>query len=101
MKNEIDSYYAVIFTSVRTDIDDGYSEMSKQLQDLAKDQPGYLGFESASGELNISISYWRSLEDIANWKANVTHAYAQSRHADWYEKYRVRICKVEKDYGRE
>ena len=40
-------YYAVIFTSVRQDGDNGYGEAAKQMLELAAKQPGFLGFETA------------------------------------------------------
>ncbi|MDR3693121.1 antibiotic biosynthesis monooxygenase [Mucilaginibacter sp.] len=92
-------YYAVIFTSLRTDGDNGYGAMADEMDELAKQQPGYLGIESARNELGITISYWRSLDDIKNWKANTRHLVAQKTGRDkWYEHYKVRICKVERDY---
>lgn len=92
-------YYAVIFTSVRTDGDDGYAEMAEQMLALASSQPGFLGFESARQEIGISVSYWSSLEAIAAWKENIAHREAQSRAKDWYKMFRVRICRVEREYG--
>jgi heme-degrading monooxygenase HmoA len=92
-------YYAVIFTSLRTDGDNGYSTMSDEMVALAQQQPGFLGVESARNEVGITISYWQSLEDIKNWKANTRHLSAQKQGRDkWYENYKVRICKVERDY---
>ena len=93
-------YYAVIFTSLRTEGEDGYGEMADRMEELAKRQPGYLGFESARDGLGISVAYWRGLEDIAAWKRQVDHAEAQRKgRAIWYREYRVRVAKVEKDYG--
>ncbi|MBW8752432.1 MAG: hypothetical protein JF565_13555 [Propionibacteriales bacterium] len=40
-------YTAVIFTSTRTEGDQGYAVMGERMQALAKQQPGYLGYESA------------------------------------------------------
>ena len=57
-------YYAVIFTSVRTDIDDGYSEISDLMINLAGRQEGFLGVESARNEIGITVSYWKDLESI-------------------------------------
>ncbi len=92
-------YYAVIFTSTRTEGDKGYVEMAQQMEDLAKKQPGYLGIESARSELGITISYWESLDAIAKWKANTDHVLAQQKGiADWYSWYKVRICLVEREY---
>ena len=98
MKNNI-PYYAVIFSSGRTEGDNGYSKMAQQMEDLAKAQPGYLGFESAKEEIGLSISYWESLEAIANWKSNTDHLFAQQKGIeDWYSWYKVRICLVEREY---
>lgn len=92
-------YYAVIFTSLRTDGDDGYAEMARHMNALAETQPGFLGFESAREGLGISVSYWASLEAIRAWKAHAEHLDAQRRGRDWYRTYRVRICRVEREYG--
>jgi len=92
-------YYAVIFTSVRTDGDNGYGETGKQMLELASRQPGFLGFESARQEIGISVSYWSSLEAIKDWKENSSHQQAQSRAQEWYQAFRVRVCRVEREYG--
>ena len=93
-------YYAVIFTSTRTDVDDGYEEMDRILCEAAEKQPGFLGAESARNGLGITVSYWTDLESIATWKAEATHLVAQKRGREkWYEEYVTRICKVERDYS--
>lgn len=93
-------YYAVIFTSLRTDTADGYGEMAEAMVELAKTQPGFLGVESARNELGITVSYWESLEAIKNWKQNSDHLLAQRYGREkWYSHYKTRICKVERDYG--
>ena len=98
MKSKI-PYYAVIFTSTRTEGDNGYIEMAQKMEDLAKKQAGYLGIESARDEVGITVSYWESLDAIANWKANTDHLFAQQKGIkDWYSWYKVRICLVEREY---
>jgi heme-degrading monooxygenase HmoA len=93
-------YYAVIFSSLRTDVDEGYHETGQRMFDLAAEQPGYLGVESAREGLGITISYWESLEAIRNWKQVAEHVVAQQKgRTDWYSAYKTRICKVERDYG--
>ncbi len=93
-------YYAVIFTSTRTDLDKNYAEMAMKMENLAKQQPGFLGVESARNEIGITVSYWENLEAIANWKQNLDHLDAQLLgRQKWYENYVVRIAKVEKEYG--
>jgi heme-degrading monooxygenase HmoA len=93
-------YYAVIFTSLRTEGDNGYNDMAAEMNKLAVEQPGFLGVESAREGLGITVSYWETLEAIKMWKANSRHLFAQQQgRREWYSQYRVRICKVERDYG--
>ena len=93
-------YFAVIFTSTRTDGDGGYSQMADKMVELAAKQEGFLGIESAREEIGITVSYWKDLESIKNWKNNVDHLEAQEKgKTDWYASFKVRIAKVERDYG--
>jgi heme-degrading monooxygenase HmoA len=93
-------YYAVIFTSERTTLEEGYAETASRMVELAEQQPGYLGHESARSGLGITVSYWASLEDIRNWKQQTEHLMAQEKgRKDWYSAYCTRICKVERAYG--
>lgn len=93
-------YYAVIFTSLRTEGDNGYAATSALMEKLSREQPGYLGIESARSGLGITVSYWESEEAIKAWKENMQHAVAQQRGKDaWYSDYCVRVCKVERVYG--
>lgn len=92
-------YYAVIFTSTLTTNTEGYNEMAQQMEALAKTQKGFLGFDSARDDVGISVSYWKSLEDIKAWKQNTEHLLAQQKGRDqWYSWYNTRICKVEREY---
>lgn len=92
-------YYAVIFTSLRTGGDNGYADMADAMVEAAAKQPGFLGVESAREGLGITVSYWDSLESIAAWKRDSAHLDAQKLGRDrWYESYKTRICKVERDY---
>ncbi|MBI3450860.1 MAG: antibiotic biosynthesis monooxygenase [Acidobacteria bacterium] len=96
-------YYAVIFTSRRTDGDAGYAAMSERMVDLASRRPGFLGLESVRGAdgAGITVSYWESEEAIAGWKRDVEHLGAQRQGRErWYEDYVVRVAKVERAYGR-
>ena len=38
-------YYAVVFTSHRTEGDNGYRERAKKMVELASKQPGFIGVE--------------------------------------------------------
>ncbi len=96
------SYYAVIFTTTRTQGDNGYNEMASKMEELAAQQPGYIGIESVRNETTregITVSYWKDLESISNWKMNAEHQLAQQLGKEkWYAQYKVRICKVEREY---
>lgn len=93
-------YYAVIFTSLRTEGDNGYTETARRMVELAAQQPGFLGMESARDGVGVTVSYWESLEAIRAWKANAEHLLAQERgRRDWYSAFKTRIAKVERDYG--
>jgi heme-degrading monooxygenase HmoA len=93
-------YYAVIFTSIRTNSDsEGYLEMAIKMEELAQQQDGFLGVESAREDIGITVSYWKDLASIKNWKENLDHIEAQQKGiAIWYEKYKVRIALVEREY---
>ncbi|PFD38731.1 antibiotic biosynthesis monooxygenase [Bacillus cereus] len=94
-------YYAVIFTSKLSNDTTDYSTVAEKMEELAKQQPGFLGVESSrdSSGLGITISYWESLEAIENWKMNALHIEAKKRGREqWYENFHLRICLVEKEY---
>ncbi|WP_179348576.1 antibiotic biosynthesis monooxygenase family protein [Winogradskyella pacifica] len=105
--NNFKPYYAVIFTSTQSEVTEGYPEMAETMENLAKQQEGYLGIDSArndnsitlSGAVGITVSYWESIEAIKSWKANTEHLLAQQKGREqWYNWYNVRICKVEREY---
>jgi heme-degrading monooxygenase HmoA len=92
-------YYAVIFTSLRTEIEDGYHDMATRMVELAAEQPGFLGIESARDGLGITVSYWASTEAIRNWKKNAEHQLAQQFGREkWYSAFKTRVALVERDY---
>ena len=98
-------YVAVIFTSLRTEGDQGYGHMSERMERLAAEQQGYLGIEFArdpgdNGSGGITVSYWADEGAAAAWKQVAEHLVAQERGREiWYSDYRVRICTVTRDYG--
>ena len=96
-------YYAVIFTSLRTEGDHGYGHMADRMVELASQQPGFLGVESArtADGLGITVSYWESEEAIAAWKAHTEHKVArETGQKVWYSDYYLRVARVERGYGR-
>ncbi|MCY3002326.1 MAG: antibiotic biosynthesis monooxygenase [Planctomycetota bacterium] len=98
-------YYAVIFTSVRTERDGAeYGRVADALVELAREQPGFLGVESVrDGErVGITVSYWRDEASIAAWKRLAVHLGAQRAGRErWYEHYELRVARVERAYSSE
>ena len=92
-------YYAVIFTSTQTNNTEGYIEMALKMEELAKQQEGFVGVDSAREDVGITVSYWESLDAIKNWKQESEHLKAQLRgKKEWYSWYNVKICRVEREY---
>ena len=93
-------YYAVIFTSVRTDVEKGpYLDTAERMLELAQEQQGFLGMESAREEIGITVSYWESLDAIKIWKGHAEHLVAQEKGRSlWYKAFKTRISRVERDY---
>jgi heme-degrading monooxygenase HmoA len=90
-------YFAVIFTSQRTPEDRGYDVMAARMVELAAAQPGFLGVESVrdAGGLGITVSYWRTRDNIRAWREHAEHRVAQETGKRvWYADYRLRICEV-------
>jgi heme-degrading monooxygenase HmoA len=92
-------YYAVIFTSVIKTVDAEFEKMGGTLEEMVRTQPGFLGMESLYSEFGITVSFWDSLESVRNWKNVAIHLEAQDKgKKTWYDCYKIRICKVERDY---
>lgn len=95
-------YTAVIFSSLRTEGDQGYAAVAARMEELAAQQPGYLGVESARDPktgLGITISYWHDHASAAAWKKVTEHERAQANGKRlWYRNYVVRVATVDRDY---
>ena len=95
-------YYAVIFSSLRREPDDGYAATAARMVELAAQQPGFLGVESVRGAdgFGITVSYWTSEAAIKAWKTNAEHAEARQRgRLAWYEHFEMRVARVERAYA--
>ncbi|UFP98910.1 antibiotic biosynthesis monooxygenase family protein [Pseudomonas fitomaticsae] len=93
--------FAVIFTSTRTEGDNGYAEASERMMQLVAEQPGFLGIDSIRGAdgVGITISYWESEASILAWREHPEHRVIQARgRAEWYSAFRTRVCRVEREY---
>ena len=95
-------YWAVIFTSRRSPRgEDGYDAAAARMMELAGEQPGFLGAESARGAdgVGITVSYWSSPDAIRAWREHPEHRTVRERAGEWYDGYRLRVCRVERDGG--
>ena len=93
-------YYAVIFTSILTAPDSEYFKLNNLLRKQAEKLQGFLGEDSARNDYGISVSYWKDLESIQQWRQNTDHQRAKEKgKKDFYKKYTIRIAKVERDYA--
>lgn len=95
-------YCAVIFSSRRTPIDEGYAEMAALMSRMAADQPGYLGSEHARGAdgFGITVSYWESEVHAQAWKRVSQHLGAQRLGRErWYSRFVTRVTTVQRGYA--
>lgn len=94
-------YYAVIFSSQRGETDPAYEQSAERMLELARQQPGFLGVESARGEdgFGITVSYWSSEAAILAWKQHPEHSAIRERgRAQWYRQFSTRVSKVQRAY---
>jgi heme-degrading monooxygenase HmoA len=95
--------YAVIFSSQRRHGGDAeYEHVTQRMVELARQQPGFAGIESARGAdgFGITVSYWESLEAIRAWRSQPEHRAVQEQgRSSFYERYVVRVASVERSYG--
>lgn len=92
-------YYVVIFSSQRTEGDNGYGAMAERMAELTARQPGFLGIESArdANGFGITVCYWESLDAIAAWRRNAEHQIAQETgRKQWYSHFETRVARVER-----
>ena len=94
-------YWAVIFSSRRNaQPGDEFDETDRAMMTLAAQQPGYLGVETASGAIGMTVSYWADEASIAAWKRNADHALAQYEgRTRWYDAYELRVARVERAHS--
>ena len=91
-------YYAVIFSSRHTGESAAeYEAVGELMFQLASEQPGYLGVDTAGGTVGITVSYWRDEASITAWQQHLEHTVAQERgRSEWYSAYTLRVARVER-----
>lgn len=95
-------YYVAIFTSLRSSVEEDYGETNDYLMNKVQEMPGFLGVESWRNEeaYGVTIVYFETLENLKTWRELEEHQDAQQKGREkWYTHYKVRVAKVERDYG--
>jgi heme-degrading monooxygenase HmoA len=97
-------YYAVVFTSINADVDHTErTEMYGRLVQRAATFEGFLGIEPArnGNGTGVAAVYFKDLESIDAWAQDPEHRLAKRKGRElWYSQYMIRICRVERAYGR-
>ena len=105
-RNKVAPYYAVLFKSIRDrsnkENNTDYQQTGQYIEDLAREQEGFIDVEdfyNKETNMNITISYWQSLEHIRRWKQNSEHIDAQKKGKSiWYKYYKLRVARIEREY---
>ena len=89
----------VLFRSklVPTASSDGYDEMAKEMDDLARTMPGFIdvkSFKAEDGE-RLTIVWWQDEETLRAWREQARHRVAQRTGRErWYEYYKMDVAEV-------
>lgn len=96
-------YTAVVFSSLRTAGHEvAYAATALAMVEMAREQPGFLGMETAHEAVGITVSYWVDDAAALGWKAVAEHVLAQQLGRElWYSDYMVRVATVHRAYGPE
>ncbi len=97
-------YYVVVFTSRRTEVDDGFSVLDAKLYEKAQTYPGFLGMNSfrVADGWGVALVYWKTLENIDAWRRDEQYRAAKEKgRTVWYSDFWVEICRVEQSYGKD
>ncbi len=93
---------SVIFVAQRTELDaDGYARAAAMMDELAAQQDGYLGIDSARGAdgLGITISYWTNEASAQAWRDHPDHAAMRDAGRNrWYSDYSLHVAQVTRSY---
>lgn len=93
-------YVAVIFTTLRQELADGYAEAAARMDELVATQPGFLGAESVRGAngLGITVSYWVDEDSARAWRSQAEHAAVRTvGREQWYQGFRLRVATVHRE----
>jgi len=88
--------FVVIFQAQFDQLDDEYEKTARMLRERAFSDYNCLDFVSrCEGKHEITLSYWKSRDDIENWKNDALHQIAQENgKRRWYRSYKIEIAEV-------
>jgi heme-degrading monooxygenase HmoA len=93
-------YVAVIFSTNCVAADDGYAEAAERMEQLAAEQPGYLGVESVRDAcgFGITVSYWDDEATAWAWREHAEHAGVRELgRTRWYRDWVLRVAVVHRE----
>ncbi|MDS0859061.1 antibiotic biosynthesis monooxygenase [Burkholderia pseudomultivorans] len=94
--------YASTFIFRAGQYDDEFHRLDRQIADIARATPGYLGeetWENVEAGLIQNVYYWESEESLQQLMRDPAHLEAKAKQARWLDGYRVVIAKVLREYG--
>ncbi len=75
----------VFFIAKIKDLNEEYKNRSTRLREMAEGMPGFISIESEEiDDVEITVSSWRSKEDVQAWAQDLTHVEAKRKHKLWY-----------------
>lgn len=76
----------VFFIAKIKDLNEEYKIYSNKLRKMAERHPGFVSIESEEiGDVEITVSTWRSREHVQDWATDLQHVEAKRRSSEWYE----------------
>ena len=81
--------YRVVFIGKIKNLTPEYEKYNDDLYASAKTLDGFIGIDSeVVDSIEITISKWKSKEDVMMWAKDPKHVEAKKKVNDWYEWYR-------------
>ena len=81
----------VLFIAKIKNLTPEYEEYNNILYASAKKMDGFIGIDSEVVDgIEITVSKWKTKEDVNVWSKDPEHMKAKSRVKDWYDWYRAK-----------
>lgn len=75
----------VFFIAKIKEFNDEYKDYVTRVRDLGEKHPGFISLESEEiDDVEITITTWKSREDVADWAKDPTHMSAKRKWREWY-----------------